>query len=163
MGHLLVGRYFKGALLAVLFSMTVQGLLLGWVWPESFGTSWMVLLGLAVGIWLYSLVSAWWLMRRMGTERFQQQKDRILMAGIKAMLRNDLEAASKTFRTLLRQDDRDLEGWLYLARICQLQGQTRWARRFLKVVRCLDRQGKWRWELSVLAGGTSPRDTGVTP
>jgi len=150
LGHLLAGRPFKGALLAVLFSITVQALFLAIVWPEAFRTCRTVLVGLAVGIWVYGLLSLWWLLRRLERARQAGQADQVMLAGIKAMLADDLKTAEEAFRTLLKLDDRDLEGWLYLARTCQLRGQDRRARKFYRVVRRLDRGRKWTWELGLL-------------
>ena len=159
LGHLLSGRYLKGAVLAVLFSVTVQVLLLGMIWPESFGVSRGVFLKLAAGIWIYAVVSHWWVLRQWGAPGREVQVEQTMLTGIKALLRNDLGEAEEAFRTVLRLDDRDVEGWLYLARTCQLRGQERRAKRFYRVVRRLDRSGKWRWEVGGLSRGgivTSP-------
>ena len=153
LGHLLAGRPYKGALLAVLFSVTVQALFLALVWPEAFQTCRTVFMGLAVGIWAYGLLSLWWLLRRLERARRAGQADQVMLAGIKAMIADDLQMAEEAFRTLLRLDDRDLEGWLYLARICQLRGQETRARKFYRVVRRLDRRRKWAWELGILCPG----------
>ncbi len=163
LGHLLAGRYFKGALLAVLFSLTVQTLLMGLVWPESFETTRPVMCGLALGIWTYALLSLWWGLRRAEHTTSTGQSEAVLMRGIRAMLANDLSAAEEAFRGLLRLDDRDVEGWLYLARTCQLQGQHDRARRFYRVVKNLDSRRKWTREIDVLSGGADPRPSEATP
>ena len=86
-----------------------------------------------------------------------------MLAGIKAMLADDLKTAEEAFRTLLRLDDRDLEGWLYLARTCQLRGQEARARKFYRVVRRLDRRRKWAWELGILSPAGRSGHADITP
>lgn len=163
LGHLLAERHFKGALLAVLFSITVQTLLMGLVWPESFGTARPAMCGLALAIWTYALISLWLGLRHGEHAALAGQSEAALMRGIRAMLANDLSAAEKAFRTLLKLDDRDVEGWLYLARTCQLQGQHDRARRFYRVVRNLDSQRKWTWEIDVLSGDVDFGGSDATP
>ena len=163
LGHLLSGRYLKGAVLAVLFSITAEVLLLSLIWPQAFGESWPVFGALAVVIWGYAVLSHWSLLRRSRRNRKAGQADQVLLAGIKAMLRGDLGSADEAFRTVLRLDDRDVEGWLYLARTCQLRGQVGRARRFYRVVRRLDRQRKWAWELELLSGVRDVSRSDTTP
>ena len=147
LGHLLAGRRLKGAVLAVSFSVTVQALLAtGVVWADEFRWSRPGLWALAGAIWMYALVSV---VREVLVGRDpgrQKQKDALLAQGMKEMLHGELETAQRTFRTVLGMDDRDVEGWLYLGRTCQMMGQAQRARRCYGAVRRLDVSGKWAWE-----------------
>ena len=165
LGHLLSRRYLQGALLALLFSLTVQMLLVSLIWPDPFPMSepWSFLAGLVMCIWGYGVLSHWWLLRRTAGPENADQAEQVMLAGIKAMLRNDLEEAEDAFRRVLRRDDRDVEGWLYLARTCQLQGQESRARKFYRVVKRLDRTKKWAWELETLSGGEVGSGSAITP
>jgi len=155
LGHLLCGRYLKGALRGMLFAVTLEALVLGMVWPEALAGMDAYVGGLALVIWGYSLLDHSLLLRRARQRQAGGQGEQILLAGQKAMLRGELGQAEEAFRTVLALDDRDVEGWLYLGRTCQLQGKTGLARRFYRVVRRLDRAGKWTWELENLSGGHS--------
>ena len=160
LGHLLSGRYVKGVVLGVLFSVSLEAVLLSVIWPEAFGETWPVFGGLAIVIWGYGVLSHCWLLKR---REKAGQAEQVLLGGIKAMVGGDLGAAEEAFRTVLRLDDRDVEGWLYLARTCQLQGQERRARKFYRVVRRLDREKKWAWEVEGLLGGGDGSGSVVTP
>jgi len=153
LGHLLAGRHLKGAILALLFSITLQALLAGLIWPELLAHARTPLAALALGIWLYALLSLWWLIRRTDRARSDGRADQVLLAGVKAMLAGDLKTADETFRKLLKLDDRDLEGWLYLARTCQLRGQPARARTLFRVVEHLDLDRKWSRQIDILCHG----------
>ena len=161
LGHLLSGRYVKGAVLAVVFSVTLQTLLLSVVWPELFEQTRPIFMGLALIIWGYGILSHWWLLRR--TEEGKEQADEMLLAGMKAILRNDLKEAEEAFRAVLRLNDRDVEGWLYLAKTCQLKGEAGRARKFYRVVKRLDRERKWSWEIEGYLRGPGASKSATTP
>lgn len=148
LGHLLAGRYLKGAVLAVAFALAVDALLVGGlVWPEPFQSARLGLGTLAVGIWVYGWAGmGWYLLRNSGAD-LERRKDYVLSEGLRSLLRRDAPAAQRAFRAVLRLDDRDLEGWLYLGRSCQLMGQWTRARCFYRAARRLDVRGKWSWEL----------------
>jgi hypothetical protein len=154
LGHLLSGRYAKGVVIAVMFGITVEVLLASMVWPEALEGLEPEFMGLAMIIWGYGVLSHWWLLSRGGKYEAAGDAEQIMLAGIQAMLREDLKGAEEAFRTVLRLNDRDVEGWLYLARTCQLEGKEAQARKFYRVVKRLDRAGKWAWELDMFSGAS---------
>lgn len=78
--------------------------------------------------------------------RFAQKRDTLLIDGIKAYLRNDLDAAIEAWEEMVRMDIDDADARIYLAMAYSARGDNTLARRHYRKCRALNRR-KWSWEI----------------
>jgi hypothetical protein len=148
-GHVYLGREAAGLLLFTLAALSLFLFInLGLMYQ---GEHRLLLLRISAGsllfFWLLSLADV---MRRTSPgrrRRIEEEKGRLLRAGMISYLRGELAQAEARFRECLKLDHQEVEAVLRLGVIAARSGAAGRARRWLKRARRLDLDGKWSWEI----------------
>ncbi len=143
------GRMLQGAAMLFVWAMALNGaLILGpSLLPANYSlrvviVSWVVLAAVTAA----SIIDV---LRHTHPERvgrFAQKRDRLLVDGIKAYLRNDLDAAIDAWAESVRMNIDDADARIYLAMAYSAHGDNALARRHYRKCRSLNRK-KWSWEI----------------
>jgi tetratricopeptide (TPR) repeat protein len=72
-----------------------------------------------------------------------KQRPALFAAGLEQYLRDDLDAAEKTFRRLVRADPWDAAAWVTLGNVLRGKGRTSAARRCYRRARCVDKNRQY--------------------
>ena len=148
-GHLVLRRYLRGAVLALLFAVSAQVLLVeALVWRGMLGEPVaMLLLAVLAGVWLYGLVDVILRLRRTSAAGFQERKDDLLKQAQVAWLKDDNAISERILRQILALDDRDVEAWVVLGEVLKSSGRADEARTCFRTALNLDGSGRWHWSL----------------
>ena len=144
------GRYVFGVVLLFLWIAALNGALVlgpGLMPPES--AFWVKLISWCV-LGIVTIVSVIDILLRTNPRRVEEiedRKNRMLLDGINAYLRDDLDAAVGFFSEMVKLDVNDADARMYLATAFRARGDTTPARRQFKHCRALDRK-KWSWEVA---------------
>ena len=157
MGHLYLGRHWRGLLVFSLFALGANGMYLAGEISES---EWNPLAqrevaiyvyhlcrGVAAAAWAYSILHIAYLGKRLATKPAQERRDYHLKRGLVQYVSGAFEGAKAEFLTVLRLDPMDIDARFHLAMTHQALGQHRRALKTFK--RCLadDVDAKWAWEI----------------
>ena len=150
LGHLYLGRHWRGLFVFAIFAIAVNGLYFARVanYP---GTGIYVLSLCRVAgaaMWSYSLLHVAHLSGRFERRRVAERKDYHFKRGLARYLAGSFDAARSEFLTVLRLDPMDVDARFHLAMTQKALGRRRETARALK--RCLadDLDAKWRWEIN---------------
>ncbi len=144
------GRFVFGVVLLFLWIAALNGALVlgpGLMPPES--AFWVKLVSWCV-FGIVTIVSVIDILLRTNPRRvaeIENRKNQLLLDGINAYLRDDLDAAVRFFSEMARLDVNDADARMYLAMAFRARGDTTPARRQFKHCRALDRR-KWSWEVA---------------
>lgn len=154
LGHLYVGRQWRGLLFFGIFALAVNGYFTGVQMTRSptravRQVGQHVRLFCAIGaaaIWLYSVLDVARLSKQFETKPLRERKDYHFKRGLHHYLAGAFESACGEFLTVLKLDPMDVDARFHLGMTHRALGQNRRAARAFK--RCLadDPDGKWKWE-----------------
>ena len=164
LGHVLLDRHLAGVLLFTVFAFSANGTFVGarlWVHEDQrFAILLLSTLGLAL-VYPYAFVRIWRLTFGLDEEARATARGGRMKQAMSHYLRGELDEAAGILRSLLRQDELDVDCLFYLGMIHRDQGEAGKARRTFR--RCAALDPKCRWEageeLRVLRGrppGNSP-------
>lgn len=149
LGHIAIGRCFRGVLLFFGFTFFVNGFIIAPVlWHDGFGRDISVALACAGSIyWLYATLDFFRIAYWRGLQSVRDSKRRLFLDALTHYLRNDLAAARRELRTILRLDSDDADAYFHLAMTYKAMG-ARWrARRCFALCRTKDSHGKWSHQI----------------
>jgi len=148
-GQILVRKYTKGTVLALLFAVSADIFL-----SSKFLLPYMAdmpltyaALAVAAAVWLFAQIDLAVRLKSMRAKDFQSRKDELLKAAQVAWLRDDYPLAEKNLRQILSLDERDIEAWVHLGKMLKSRGRTREARTCFLSALHLDGSGAWKWTL----------------
>ncbi|MBI3096839.1 MAG: hypothetical protein HYY93_01130 [Planctomycetes bacterium] len=146
LGHIAIGRCFRGVLLFFGFTFFVNGFIIApFLWHgDGFGRDISVALACAGSVyWLYATLDFFRIAYWRGLQSVRDSKRRLFLDALTHYLRNDLAAARRELRSILRLDSDDADAYFHLAMTYKAMG-ARWrARRCLALCRTKDANGKW--------------------
>ena len=149
MGHFLLGYWVEGFLLSLVYSIALQGFLIGvFVSPGKFASALPVsFLILLVVVWLAT--QALFILKVRGEEEKDfEKRSRLFRKFMIAMLKNDLEDARRQLERILEADREDVDALFHLHQLLKATGDNEGAGKMLKRCRDFDEKGKWKWELA---------------
>ena len=149
LGHLYLGRHWRGLLVFALFALGVNGMFGCRVLTDSVLGIWVLHLCFtaAGAAWCYSVLHVAHLGRAFASKPVQERKDYHFKRGLTQYLAGAFDAARDEFRTVLKLDPMDVDARFHLGMTLQALGERRKAARAFK--RCLadDIHAKWKWEV----------------
>ena len=160
-GHLVVRRYLRGAVLAVLFAVSADiCLYVAYLVPFGGQTPlFSVAISVASGVWVFSIVDIAIRLKSRRAKDFRTKNDEFLRAAQVAWLRDDLPEAERLLGAILRRDERDIEAWVHLGKILKSVGRQAEARACFRSALNLDGSEAWRYMLRAeLSGANSGED-----
>ena len=144
LGHILRGRFFLGIFIALGWGISLEALLLSFVWPAFL--SQRVYFGLlALCIWFYAILDILRVVRK--DIAWQKEGENRYRCALKKYLQGDYGDSLRDLRRLLRLKFRDIEARLLMAEVYRQMGKISRAKRALKKTKRLDETGKWHWEI----------------
>ena len=149
LGHLYVGRHWRGLLVFGLFALAVNGLSFTGVLSDRVIAAYVAGLcrAAAVAVWLYSVLHVAYLTRQFERRPAAESKTYHYKRGLAQYLAGAFDAAEAEFRTVLELDPMDVDARFHLGMSLKAQGQRRRAAKAFR--RCVadDIDRKWRWEV----------------
>ena len=149
LGHLYLGRHWRGVLVFAVFAMAVNGMYFHLAAGESAGGEPILrfFAGACAAIWAYSVLHVAYLSRRFETKRFVERKDYHFKRGLTQYLGGLLEPARGEFLAVLKLDPMDIDARFHLGMTYLGLGERKKGVRSFK--RCLtdDIDAKWKWEI----------------
>ena len=148
-GHLLLRRYLKGSVLAVLFAASADIFLItAFLWP-GVGRAGLIVVSLVimVVVWGYALFDILSRLKVLRAGDFQERKDALLRAAQVAWLRDENVEAERLLKQIIALDDRDVEAWVHLGKVQKSSGRDGEARESFHTALNLDGSRRWHWEL----------------
>jgi tetratricopeptide (TPR) repeat protein len=166
-GHLLLRRYLKGAVLAALFAASADVFLVSaFLWHSSVTSALpMVSLGIMLLAWVYAVSDITLALKALRQKGLQEQKDALLRRAQVAWLKDEFAEAERLLREILRMDERDIEAWVHLGKVLKACGRSEEARKCFQSALNLDGSDPWRWTLKTelgTAGIRTPSKEGET-
>ncbi len=148
-GHVYLGRERVGLLiftLVVLGAFVVVNSLLALEGP------WRIWLSRPAGaaglvFWLAGILDVLRMTSPRRLRRIEAEKRDLLRSGMIAYLRDDLEAAERSFRSCLKLDGQEVEALVRLGMVLARRSRPGRARSHLRRARSLDMEEKWSWEI----------------
>ena len=158
-GHLVLRRYLRGTLLAMLFAVSAQVLVVkSFMWPGMLGArASMVLWMTLAGTWAYAVADVVLRVKRFSAKGFQESKDTLLKQAQVAWLKDDNAISEKILRRILALDDRDVEAWVTLGEVLKSSGRGDEAHACFRSALNLDGSERWRWMLLHALGAVEIR------
>ena len=159
LGHTAAGLPLRGLAACVLFAACWLGAAyrLAFAPLPVLDTPFLALAAAAAAVYLITFADlAFWFWRLRRGAR-SPLKERRLRAGMAAWAALDAATAREELRQALKLDPTDVEAHLYLASIQARTGQTRQARRSLRLCKRYDLRAKWAWEISREAARLAPK------
>jgi tetratricopeptide (TPR) repeat protein len=155
----LLRRYLKGAVLAVVFSVSADVFLLSvCLWHASLTSALpLVSLGIMILAWVYGLADIIPALNALRQKGLQEKKDSLLRRAQVAWLKDEFAEAERLLREILRMDERDIEAWVHLGKVLKCSGNPVEARRCFQSALNLDGSDPWRWTLQTELGTTGIR------
>lgn len=147
LGHLYLGRHWRGLLVFTLFALGVNGVFGAVVMDEPFVGD--LCTGAAAGAWAYSVLHVAYLGKHLNEHPARERRDYHFKRGLTQYLAGHFEAAITEFLLVLRLDAADVDARFHLGMTYAALGQHAKAVRTFR--RCLadDLEGKWKWEIGV--------------
>jgi len=145
LGHLYVGRHWRGLLTFALFALAVNGVYAAWVMDELFVGD--LCRGAAAAAWCYSVAHIAYLSRQLRRKPVKERKDYHFKRGLTHYLAGAFGLAKAEFLTVLKLDPMDVDARFHLGMTFKALGDRRKAAKAFK--RCLadDIDAKWKWEI----------------
>ncbi|HUV39277.1 MAG TPA: hypothetical protein VMY39_06665 [Planctomycetota bacterium] len=148
-GHLLLRRYLKGAMLAALYTASLDIFLISVFLLDEGLLSGLTLVsaGLVAGVWAYAFIDVRRCLNVLQQEDLQKRKDDLLRSAQVAWLRDELPEAETLLVTILDMDERDIEAWVHLGKVQKALGREKEARRSFRSALNLAGSDRWHWQL----------------
>jgi tetratricopeptide (TPR) repeat protein len=166
-GHVIIGRQFKGILIAFLYTAALMmslfrlfvvssddSVMCDWVFPSS------VVAGL--GVWLWAFLDLFDTLYGFRRAAPRSEVDPHLRQGAIHYLRGEMSEAERELLLAAKLDPKDADVCIHLARVYQAAGQKRKCRRFLRRCRSLDADAKWAVEIEETANAMRQPPRGET-
>ena len=149
MGHLYLGRHWRGLLVFAVFALAVNGMYFAGALCALETSAYVFSLcrGAAAAICIYSLLHVAYLSKHFETKPVTERKDYHFKRGLTQYLAGSFDSAKSEFLTVLKLDPIDVDARFHLAMTHKALGQRHEAVKAFK--RCLvdDLDAKWRWEI----------------
>jgi len=165
MGHLVLRRYLRGAVLAALFAASADVFVTSaFLWHASV-TSGLPLasLGIMTVVWAYALADITQALKALRQKDLQERKDGLLKRAQVAWLRDEFAEAERLLREILRMDERDVEAWVHLGKVLKTCGRNEEARKCFRSALNLDGSDPWRWTLRTELGYAAAKGSETEP
>ena len=148
MGHFFLGYWVEGFILSFIYSVALQGFLIGvFVSPGRFASALPVtFFVMLVAVWL-ATQGLFILKVRSEEQKDLEERNRLFRKFMIAMLKNDLENARRQLERILETDREDVDALFHLCQLLRATGDNEGAEKVLKRCRDFDEEGKWKWEL----------------
>lgn len=148
LGHLYLGRHWRGLLVFALFALAVNGAYFGDVVGDPATGVYVLSLcrGAALAMVAYSILHVAHLGKQFERKPVKERKDYHFKRGLTQYLGGAFDGARAEFQTVLRLDPMDVEARFHLAMTYRALGEHRKAAKAFR--RCLadDLEHKWKWE-----------------
>jgi hypothetical protein len=155
-GHVIIGRQFKGILIAFLYTAALMtGLFrLFVVWPEgsvAHDGAFLSSLVVGIGVWVWGFLDLFDTLYGFRRASPRSEVDPHLRQGAIHYLRGEMSEAERELLLAAKLDSKDADVCIHLARVYRAGGQKRRCRRFLRRCRRLDADEKWAVEIEEMA------------